>query len=232
MCMLNIYDFLIWLNLNRIVFYISKMWKSCAHHESTHIHVVSLVYYVVSAYQSSKDWFWGENKKKRKQYFPWYLFWFVHLPNCTTGRMIDSILLNIRPIIDMAYTEVHHEVTHSNVNVVEVILIQGVNILLNADEHCFGRVAEDPCFQIEGTSISANHCKIYRKKAEDAELTSTSISFFLKDTRLSITYKLIIRSFLNFLFIIWFDDCHWVVRYDCLRVFGLLSFLQHQWHFS
>eukprot|EP00268_Persea_americana_P033854 TRINITY_DN3347_c0_g1_i3.p1 TRINITY_DN3347_c0_g1~~TRINITY_DN3347_c0_g1_i3.p1 ORF type:complete len:899 (-),score=261.60 TRINITY_DN3347_c0_g1_i3:246-2942(-) len=65
---------------------------------------------------------------------------------------------------------------------------QGVNILLNADEHCFGRVVDDPCFQIEGTAVSANHCKIYRKKIEDAELTSTSICFFLKDTSTNGTY--------------------------------------------
>lgn len=66
---------------------------------------------------------------------------------------------------------------------------QGINILLNADEHFLGRSLEDPHFQIEGAAVSSRHCKIYRKQAEDTALTSgSSTCFFLKDTSTNGTY--------------------------------------------
>ncbi|KAA8515952.1 hypothetical protein F0562_019131 [Nyssa sinensis] len=64
---------------------------------------------------------------------------------------------------------------------------QGINMLLNSDEHCIGRLVDDTRFQIESNAVSANHCKIYRKRvaAEDAEhLSKFYKSVFLKDTRL------------------------------------------------
>ncbi|KAF8380409.1 hypothetical protein HHK36_027895 [Tetracentron sinense] len=63
---------------------------------------------------------------------------------------------------------------------------QGINILLTDDEHCIGRVAADTRFQIESNAVSANHCKIYRKRVatEDVESPSSFCSsVLLKDTR-------------------------------------------------
>lgn len=65
-------------------------------------------------------------------------------------------------------------------------------MLLTADEHCIGRLVEDTRFQIESSAVSANHCKIYRKKvaSEDAEHPPNCYtSVFLKDTRLFIAQK-------------------------------------------
>ena len=66
---------------------------------------------------------------------------------------------------------------------------QGINILLTSDEHCIGRLV-DMRFQIESNAVSANHCRIYRKRgaAEDAENPST-FSTFLQDTRLYIVFE-------------------------------------------
>ncbi|XP_024172231.1 myosin-9 isoform X3 [Rosa chinensis] len=62
---------------------------------------------------------------------------------------------------------------------------QGINMLLTSIEHQIGRCVADKRFQIESTAISANHCKIYRKKVdEDAK----SASIFLKDTSTNGTY--------------------------------------------
>ncbi|KAM5554939.1 hypothetical protein ABKV19_023054 [Rosa sericea] len=62
---------------------------------------------------------------------------------------------------------------------------QGINMLLTSNEHQIGRCVADKRFQIESTAISANHCKIYRKKVdEDAK----SASVFLKDTSTNGTY--------------------------------------------
>lgn len=58
------------------------------------------------------------------------------------------------------------------------VLMQGINIILTANEHRIGRMVQDPQFQIEATSVSANHCRICRKKVAD------SSAVFLKDTRL------------------------------------------------
>ncbi|KAJ4727100.1 SMAD/FHA domain-containing protein, putative isoform 1 [Melia azedarach] len=68
---------------------------------------------------------------------------------------------------------------------------QGINMLLTADEHCIGRLVEDTRFQIESSAVSANHCKIYRKKvaSEDAEHPPNCYtSVFLKDTSTNGTY--------------------------------------------
>lgn len=56
-------------------------------------------------------------------------------------------------------------------------------MLLTADEHCIGRLVDDTRFQIESTAISANHCKIYRRRLNADEL---EYSVFLKDTRFCI----------------------------------------------
>ncbi|GLT39511.1 hypothetical protein SLA2020_136970 [Shorea laevis] len=68
---------------------------------------------------------------------------------------------------------------------------QGMNILLTADEHCFGRNVEDARFQIESTTISAYHCRIYRKRAARENLEHPSNCYFpvfLKDTSTNGTY--------------------------------------------
>lgn len=69
----------------------------------------------------------------------------------------------------------------------ETIICQGMNILLTADEHCVGRNVEDSRFQIESTTISAYHCRIYRKRAASENMEHPSNCYFpvfLKDTRL------------------------------------------------
>lgn len=55
-----------------------------------------------------------------------------------------------------------------------------MNIILDRDEHCFGRLVENPRFHIDGFAVSARHCKIYR--TEDAD-TPSGFSIFLKDHR-------------------------------------------------
>ncbi|KAL4368748.1 hypothetical protein GQ457_05G000320 [Hibiscus cannabinus] len=68
---------------------------------------------------------------------------------------------------------------------------QGVNMLLTADENCIGRLVEDLSFRIESNSVSAKHCRIYRKRVanEDTEqLSNCSSSVFLKDTSTNGTY--------------------------------------------
>ncbi|KAK8570463.1 hypothetical protein V6N13_003141 [Hibiscus sabdariffa] len=68
---------------------------------------------------------------------------------------------------------------------------QGMNMLLTADENCIGRLVEDLSFRIESNSVSAKHCRIYRKRVanEDTEqLSNCSSSVFLKDTSTNGTY--------------------------------------------
>ncbi|WRX10173.1 Forkhead-associated (FHA) domain - like 4 [Theobroma cacao] len=68
---------------------------------------------------------------------------------------------------------------------------QGMNMLLTADEHSIGRLVEDVSFRIESISVSAEHCKIYRKRVtnEDTEQSSNSYpSVFLKDMSTNGTY--------------------------------------------
>jgi len=61
-------------------------------------------------------------------------------------------------------------------------LQQGINIILSADEHCFGRLVEDVRFQIDSNSVSANHCRIYRMKVTNENMENAT-SVLLKDTR-------------------------------------------------
>ncbi|KAK9103535.1 hypothetical protein Sjap_020789 [Stephania japonica] len=63
---------------------------------------------------------------------------------------------------------------------------QGINILLTADEHFFGRSVEDKRFRIESNAISSSHCKIYRKKIIAGDIFHTSV--FLKDTSTNGSY--------------------------------------------
>lgn len=66
---------------------------------------------------------------------------------------------------------------------------QGININLTADEHCIGRLIPDKRFQIESPAVSANHCKIYRKKGSPGDSNNNVDlrgSVMLKDTRLFI----------------------------------------------
>ncbi|KAK9147593.1 hypothetical protein Scep_006350 [Stephania cephalantha] len=63
---------------------------------------------------------------------------------------------------------------------------QGINILLTADEHFFGRSVEDKRFRIDSNAISSSHCKIYRKKIIAGDIFHTSV--FLKDTSTNGSY--------------------------------------------
>ncbi|XP_077235579.1 SMAD/FHA domain-containing protein isoform X2 [Tasmannia lanceolata] len=67
---------------------------------------------------------------------------------------------------------------------------QGINILLNGDEHCLGRLAEGAHYRIEAPAVSAKHCKIYKKTLadEDMDQTSNIATVFLKDTSTNGTY--------------------------------------------
>ncbi|XP_010544663.1 PREDICTED: myosin-11 isoform X2 [Tarenaya hassleriana] len=68
---------------------------------------------------------------------------------------------------------------------------QGINILLTCDEHCIGRMVGDASFRIESGSVSANHCRIYRKNVmsnDQADSSSCMVSVFLKDTSTNGTY--------------------------------------------
>ncbi|KAK8654563.1 hypothetical protein V6N13_128524 [Hibiscus sabdariffa] len=68
---------------------------------------------------------------------------------------------------------------------------QGVNMLLTADENCIGRLVEDLSFRIESNSVSAKHCRIYRKRVANEvteQLSNCSSSVFLKDTSTNGTY--------------------------------------------
>lgn len=73
-------------------------------------------------------------------------------------------------------------------------------MILTSDEHCFGRTVEDTRFQILSNQVSAQHCKIYRKKiaSEDAEDPSKFCTYiFLKDTRLCFLRLCIVRDACN-----------------------------------
>lgn len=64
-----------------------------------------------------------------------------------------------------------------------------MNMLLTSEEHCIGRLVDDTRFQILSPAVSAQHCKIYRKKvvSEDMEHSANSCTaVFLKDSRLNI----------------------------------------------
>ncbi|TYJ08685.1 hypothetical protein E1A91_A11G091400v1 [Gossypium mustelinum] len=68
---------------------------------------------------------------------------------------------------------------------------QGMNMLLTADEHCIGRSVKEISFRIDSNSVSAVHCKIYRKRVtnEDTQhAPNCYTSVFLKDTSTNGTY--------------------------------------------
>ncbi|KAL6569408.1 hypothetical protein OROMI_013922 [Orobanche minor] len=68
---------------------------------------------------------------------------------------------------------------------------QGMNMLLTSNEHCIGRLVDDSHFQIISPAISAQHCKIYRKRVttENAQHQSEdNFSVFLKDCSTNGTY--------------------------------------------
>ncbi|KAL3536929.1 hypothetical protein ACH5RR_000295 [Cinchona calisaya] len=68
---------------------------------------------------------------------------------------------------------------------------QGMNMLLTSNEHCIGRLVKDTSFQIVSPAVSANHCKIYRKRAAAGD-GDNSLNFvtsvFLKDSSTNGTY--------------------------------------------
>jgi hypothetical protein len=88
-------------------------------------------------------------------------------------------------------------------------------MLLTADEHCIGRIVENTRFQIESNAVSANHCKIYRRRLAPAD--DSDYSVFLKDTRL------FLRVFLSF-----FLFCLFTLYFLTNSVF----WLQHKWDLS
>nr|CAB3497209.1 unnamed protein product [Digitaria exilis] len=64
---------------------------------------------------------------------------------------------------------------------------QGINILLNGDEHCLGRCVEDR-FQISDPQISSKHCMIYRDTVLGELNRHEPVPVFLKDTSSNGTY--------------------------------------------
>ncbi|XP_047315635.1 trichohyalin isoform X2 [Impatiens glandulifera] len=69
---------------------------------------------------------------------------------------------------------------------------QGMNMLLTSEEHNIGRMVDDLRFQIDANSVSAKHCRIYRKRVDNenhSESSSTScMAAFLKDNSTNGTY--------------------------------------------
>ncbi|GAB2271581.1 hypothetical protein Dimus_006413 [Dionaea muscipula] len=69
--------------------------------------------------------------------------------------------------------------------------IQGINMLLRANEHCIGRTVEDNRFQIESNAVSQRHCKIFRRRVVDDGGDPDSSPYdcvFLKDTSTNGTF--------------------------------------------
>ncbi|PHU29173.1 hypothetical protein BC332_01266 [Capsicum chinense] len=69
--------------------------------------------------------------------------------------------------------------------------LQGINMLLTSEEHGIGRLVDNTRFQILSPAVSAQHCKIYRKKvlSEDVEhSTNCCTAVFLKDSSTNGTY--------------------------------------------
>ncbi|OMO78617.1 hypothetical protein CCACVL1_14264 [Corchorus capsularis] len=68
---------------------------------------------------------------------------------------------------------------------------QGMNMLLTADEHYIGRLVEDMSLRIDSNSVSAKHCKIYRKTVTNGDTQQSSSNYasvFLKDTSTNGTF--------------------------------------------
>ncbi|GMH00574.1 hypothetical protein Nepgr_002413 [Nepenthes gracilis] len=69
--------------------------------------------------------------------------------------------------------------------------IQGINMLLIADEHCIGRSVEDVHFQIDANAVSQRHCQISRKRVANEDVEHPSGFYncaFLKDTSTNGTF--------------------------------------------
>lgn len=99
----------------------------------------------------------------------------------------------------------------------ENFLLQGINVIFTDDEHYIGRLVPDKHFVIESNSVSANHCKIYRKRDFDKDVHGLSylhVPVFIKDTR-----------FLFFLEVYFYPIC---VSYELI----MYSFMQHEWYVS
>ncbi|KAE8799733.1 myosin-9 [Hordeum vulgare] len=65
---------------------------------------------------------------------------------------------------------------------------EGMNILLNADEHILGRTTDNPRFRISAVSVSGNHCKIYRDTVIGELQRNEPVPVFLRDTSTNGTY--------------------------------------------
>ncbi|KQK23873.1 myosin-9 isoform X2 [Brachypodium distachyon] len=65
---------------------------------------------------------------------------------------------------------------------------EGMNILLNADEHILGRMVDNPRFRISSLSVSGTHCKIYRDTVLAELNRNEPAPVFLKDTSTNGTY--------------------------------------------
>lgn len=62
-----------------------------------------------------------------------------------------------------------------------------MNIILNRDDHCIGRLVKDAAFQIAHAAVSAKHFKIFRERvpsSDDEISTDSRIPVFVKDMRL------------------------------------------------
>ncbi|GER57487.1 SMAD/FHA domain-containing protein [Striga asiatica] len=68
---------------------------------------------------------------------------------------------------------------------------QGMNMLLTNNEHTIGRMVDDDRFQIVSPAVSAQHCKIYRRRVATGDTEQESdncFSIFLKDSSTNGTY--------------------------------------------
>ncbi|KAM0824851.1 hypothetical protein ACQ4PT_069933 [Festuca glaucescens] len=65
---------------------------------------------------------------------------------------------------------------------------EGMNILLNADEHILGRTVENPRFRISALAVSGKHCRIYRDTALEELRRDEPVPVYFKDTSTNGTY--------------------------------------------
>uniref|UniRef100_A0A1D1Z2R2 Restin n=2 Tax=Anthurium amnicola TaxID=1678845 RepID=A0A1D1Z2R2_9ARAE len=64
---------------------------------------------------------------------------------------------------------------------------QGMNIILNGDEHFIGRLVEDHGFRISDVAVSSTHCRIYRRRVRVSDAGHHD-PVFLKDTSTNGTF--------------------------------------------
>jgi hypothetical protein len=103
-------------------------------------------------------------------------------------------------------------------------------MLLTADEHCIGRLVEDARFKIESNAVSANHCKIYRRRLNADD--SSEHTVFLKDTRFVHCSSKVLSVFFFFLTYQKKKKKRFYPFFSSTIFLSVPSLLQHKWDIS